>query len=141
MPDLMTEEFDDIIRALREERPEIDPRFARSLDQRAADGFPKPPWHVRLPSFVWYGAPAGAVATLVVVAALAGGSAGSAESNALALRRVATGLSSPVFVTAPRSEPSRIYIVEQVGRIRVLVGGRLRAAPFLDIRNLVVSGG
>ncbi len=50
MPDLMTE-FDDIIRALEEERPEIDPGFARELDARAAAGFAKPRrrWRVALP--------------------------------------------------------------------------------------------
>ncbi|MEA2124069.1 MAG: hypothetical protein QOI80_851, partial [Solirubrobacteraceae bacterium] len=35
-------EFDDIIAALREERPDIDPGFARELDNRAAAGFAKP---------------------------------------------------------------------------------------------------
>ena len=44
-------------------------------------------------------------------------------------------LDSPVHVTAPRSEKSRLYVVEQPGRIRVLVNGKLRAAPFLDIRR------
>src|SRR5262249_11205572 len=34
-----------------------------------------------------------------------------------------------------------LYIVEQPGRIRVAVNGRLRAKPFLDIRRLVKSGG
>src|SRR5687768_8184645 len=80
MPDLMTE-FDDIIRALEEERPEIDPGFARSLDQRAADGFAKPPWHVRLPSFVWVGAPAGAVTALVIVVAIVGGGPGGSAGD------------------------------------------------------------
>jgi glucose/arabinose dehydrogenase len=69
-------------------------------------------------------------------------SAPAAEGAAtLGLQRVATGLDSPLHVAAPRSERGRIYIVEQVGRIRVLEGGRLRAEPFLDIRNLVQSGG
>ena len=36
---------------------------------------------------------------------------------------------------ATRSEPNRIYIVEQVGRIRVLERGRLALEPFLDIRR------
>jgi hypothetical protein len=51
MPDLMTQEFDDIIRALEAERPQIDPGFARELDARAAAGFAKPRrrWRVALP--------------------------------------------------------------------------------------------
>src|SRR4051812_14532924 len=50
MPDLMTE-FDDIIRALEEEQPRIDPGFARELDARAAAGFAKPRrrWRIALP--------------------------------------------------------------------------------------------
>ena len=48
---------------------------------------------------------------------------------------------SAVHVTAPRSEPNRLYVVEQDGRIRVAVRGRLRASPFLDVSRLVLSGG
>ncbi len=46
-----------------------------------------------------------------------------------------------MHVTAPRNEPSRLYVVEQAGVIRVFVNGRLRAQPFLDIERLVQSGG
>ena len=62
------------------------------------------------------------------------------DQAALRLERIAT-LDAPVHATAPRSEPGRLYVVEQAGRIRVLVNGRLRAAPFLDITGLVASGG
>jgi glucose/arabinose dehydrogenase len=55
--------------------------------------------------------------------------------------RVATGFDAPVYITAPRSEPNRLYVVEQAGIVRVLVGGRLRATPFLDIRSRISSGG
>jgi glucose/arabinose dehydrogenase len=47
---------------------------------------------------------------------------------------------SPVHVSAPRSQPGRLYVVEQAGRILLAVNGRLRA-PLLDIRPLVQSGG
>jgi glucose/arabinose dehydrogenase len=63
----------------------------------------------------------------------------SATPAGLRLVRVAAGLSAPVHVAAPRSEPNRVYIVEQVGRIRVLERGRLRV--FLDIRGRVGFGG
>jgi glucose/arabinose dehydrogenase len=63
------------------------------------------------------------------------------RANAERLRPVVTGLTSPVYVAAPRSERNRLYVVEQPGRIRVLVSGKLRARPFLDIRSLVASGG
>ena len=50
-------------------------------------------------------------------------------------------VTSPVHVAATRTQPGRVYVVEQAGRIRVVVNGRLRPAPFLDIRRLVRSGG
>ncbi|MGH3103281.1 MAG: PQQ-dependent sugar dehydrogenase [Gaiellaceae bacterium] len=77
------------------------------------------------------------VAFGLVVACASGGPSGTAIS----IVRVATGLDAPLHAAAPRSEPGRLYIVEQAGRIRVLENGRLRGQPFLDIRNLVQSGG
>jgi glucose/arabinose dehydrogenase len=50
---------------------------------------------------------------------------------------VARGFSSPVYVAVTKSEPSKLYVVEQEGRILVLVNGRRRATPFLDIRSRV----
>ncbi|HYZ19738.1 MAG TPA: PQQ-dependent sugar dehydrogenase [Gaiellaceae bacterium] len=49
-------------------------------------------------------------------------------------------LDEPVHVTAPRSEPNNLYVVEKGGKIRVRVRGRLRARPFLDISRLVSNG-
>ena len=46
-----------------------------------------------------------------------------------------------MHVAAAAGEPGRLYVVEQAGVIRVVVNGRLRATPFLDIRSLVRSGG
>jgi glucose/arabinose dehydrogenase len=59
----------------------------------------------------------------------------------LALAEVATGLESPVHVAAAPGEPVRLYVVEQIGRIRVVEDGNVRAEPFLDIAELVESGG
>ena len=80
---------------------------------------------------------------LLVLAAVAlpGAAVGQNRSGALSMRPFARGLDSPVYVTAPSSEPGKLYVVEQPGVIRVLVNGRLRATPFLDIRSLVRSGG
>jgi glucose/arabinose dehydrogenase len=46
-----------------------------------------------------------------------------------------------VHVTAPRSEPGRLYVVGQGGVIRVVDRGRLRATPFLDIHSKVTNSG
>jgi glucose/arabinose dehydrogenase len=56
-------------------------------------------------------------------------------------RVVVRGVSEPVHVTAPRSEPGRLYVVGQNGVIRVVERGRLRATPFLDIASKVTNSG
>src|SRR5262249_37660885 len=84
------------------------------------------------------------VAALVLVLAgiaAAVAFAGAKRGSALSVGQFATGFTRPVFVTAPRSEPRRLYVVEQPGTIRVLVRGKLRAEPLLDIRSLVDSDG
>jgi glucose/arabinose dehydrogenase len=84
----------------------------------------------------WFG-----VIIAVVAAVLPGAAGGAGEHSQLRLRPFASGFDSPVFVGTPRSEPGKLYVVEQSGVIRVLVNGRLRAQPFLDIRGQVRSGG
>jgi glucose/arabinose dehydrogenase len=54
--------------------------------------------------------------------------------------QVAEGLRSPVYLTSPPDD-ERLFIVEQVGRIRILKNGDLLPTPFLDITDRVVSGG
>ncbi len=41
--------------------------------------------------------------------------------------------SSPTYATAPVSEPSRVFVTERAGRVRVIVGGVVQATPFLDL--------
>jgi glucose/arabinose dehydrogenase len=63
-----------------------------------------------------------------------------AGQSGLHLRRIA-GASSPVNLTSPASEPDNLYVVEQRGVVRVIVAGRMRARPFLDLSSRVKSGG
>jgi len=86
---------------------------------------------------------AGVLIVLVAVAlpGAACGQSGSAAQSELTMRPFASGFDSPVYVTAPRSEPGKLYVVEQPGVIRVLDNGKLRPQPFLDIRSRVTSGG
>ena len=58
----------------------------------------------------------------------------------LRLEQVASGLSSPLYLTAPAGD-TRLFIVEQGGRIRIVQNGQLLATPFLDITGVVRSGG
>ena len=59
-------------------------------------------------------------------------------AHAMGASRVASGLAFPVYVTAAPGDP-RLFIIEQRGDIRILIGGQLRATPFLDIDSLVVD--
>jgi glucose/arabinose dehydrogenase len=54
--------------------------------------------------------------------------------------QVVAGLRSPVHLTAPAGD-SRLFVVEQEGRIRIVRDGTLLARPFLDITPAVRSGG
>jgi len=46
----------------------------------------------------------------------------------------------PVLVTAPRGD-DRLFVVEQTGAVRVIRGGQVLAAPFLDLREHVTAHG
>lgn len=59
---------------------------------------------------------------------------------ALALQEVASGLSAPIFLTAPPGD-SRLFILERAGRVRVVQNGSLLATPFLDISTLTTTSG
>ncbi len=58
----------------------------------------------------------------------------------LALDTVASGLSNPLYLTAPAGD-ARQFIVEQMGRILVVENGSVLATPFLDIAGKITSGG
>jgi glucose/arabinose dehydrogenase len=58
----------------------------------------------------------------------------------LAVEVVAEGLSNPLYLTAPAGD-SRLFVVEQAGRVRIVENGGLIDEPFLDISDRVVSGG
>ena len=83
-------------------------------------------------------------AALAAVIAL-GGIAGLAWSREEAVgdpRLVRIGnFISPVYVAAPPGDRSRLFVVEQPGRIRVVRSGVRLARPFLDIRSQVSFGG
>ena len=55
---------------------------------------------------------------------------------------VASGLSAPLFVTAPPGDFNRVFIVQQNGVIRILKlnTGLLNSTPFLTVSNIVTGG-
>jgi glucose/arabinose dehydrogenase len=57
------------------------------------------------------------------------------------LELVASGLSSPLYLTAPPDDLSRLFVVEQTGAVRIIKDGALLPTPFLDITGQVLAGG
>ena len=52
---------------------------------------------------------------------------------------VASGLQKPTDITSPGDGSGRVFVLEQVGRIRIIQNGELLPDPYLDISNLVGS--
>src|SRR5436309_11883820 len=67
------------------------------------------------------------------------GSAVSDLNGSLATVRVASGLTKPTFVTAPRGDINRVFIVEQDGKIKILKNGSILPTPFLDSSGFTQS--
>ena len=65
------------------------------------------------------------------------GAALAADWPQITLVKRFSGLTQPVHITNAGDGSGRIFIVEQVGRIRVASGGTLRRAPLLDIGSRI----
>jgi glucose/arabinose dehydrogenase len=57
------------------------------------------------------------------------------------LLEVASGLSVPLYVTAPPGDATRLFIVEKTGGIRIVKDGTLLKTPFLDLSGQVSTTG
>jgi glucose/arabinose dehydrogenase len=64
----------------------------------------------------------------------------AASAVTLRLQEIVSGLDDPVYLTAPAND-SRLFIVEQPGRIRIVKNGALLPTPFLDVTSKVNFGG
>ena len=64
----------------------------------------------------------------------------TAAAPGVRLKRIGT-FDNPVLVTAPPGDRRRVFVVEQTGRIRLLLGGKRVRRPFLDLRADVIAGG
>ncbi len=69
-------------------------------------------------------------------------SAVNAAARSAGLHLVRVGVfDQPVYVTGAPGDPHRVFVVEKRGVIVILVDGRRRGQPFLDITKLVNSSG
>jgi glucose/arabinose dehydrogenase len=55
------------------------------------------------------------------------------------LELVASGLASPVYLTHAGDGSGRLFIVDQIGLVRIVKDGSLLSAPFLDLRSEIVA--
>jgi glucose/arabinose dehydrogenase len=97
----------------------------------------------------------GLLLTAVLLAACGSGSSGSAAETAqpeaatasaakgaagsVRLRKVGS-FDSPVFVTSPPADASRLFVVEQGGKVRVIKNGKTLGTPFLDVSDELTTG-
>ena len=65
----------------------------------------------------------------------------SPDKSSFKFSRIASGLQNPLYVTGAADGSGRLFIVEQIGRIRIVKNGALLPTPFLDIRSLVALSG
>jgi glucose/arabinose dehydrogenase len=63
------------------------------------------------------------------------------EETPLRLVPIATGLQMPVFLTHAGDGSGRLFVLEKVGRIRIIADGSVVPTPFLDISDKVGSSG
>ena len=60
---------------------------------------------------------------------------------ALGARLVASGFQRPLDLQSAPGDPERLYIVEQGGRVQVVLAGQVPPTPFLDISDRIRDGG
>jgi glucose/arabinose dehydrogenase len=65
----------------------------------------------------------------------------SGAPPALSVEPVLDGLTDPVDIAWRPDDPDTLFVVEQVGRVRIVRDDRLVERPFLDISDLVRAGG
>jgi glucose/arabinose dehydrogenase len=87
----------------------------------------------------------GGIGILVMAVTGAGACSSDAGPNlptgeGVRLLEIASGLSVPLYLTAPAGDVSRLFIVEKTGTIRIVKDGSLLPDPFLDISGQVSGG-
>ena len=82
---------------------------------------------------------AGALTMAVFVLSLA--PAGVTGASSVALTPVVSGLSSPDQVVNAGDGSNRLFVVQQGGKVRVVKNGVLLPTPFIDISDLLSTGG
>ncbi len=66
---------------------------------------------------------------------------GLVDNGTVRLTTVASGLANPVDIVAAPGDATRLFIVEQPGRIRIVRDGLVTPTPFLDLAGKTAGGG
>jgi len=74
----------------------------------------------------------------ILLAVSAGPARAGEEPLAIEVREFAGGLTAPLAAAHPGDGSGRLFIVEQVGRIRIWRRGELAETPFLDISSKLI---
>jgi glucose/arabinose dehydrogenase len=69
---------------------------------------------------------------------LVGASAQAEDPIKIKLEPFVTGVNAPLAMVQPAGD-SRMFVIEQWGRVLIIEDGELNGTPFLDIRNLVID--
>ena len=64
----------------------------------------------------------------------------TASGTAIKSQLFASGLSKPLYVTAPAGDVGRVFVVEKTGGIRIVKWGTLLATPFLTLSTKITNG-
>jgi glucose/arabinose dehydrogenase len=57
------------------------------------------------------------------------------------LQEIVSGLSSPLYLTAPPGDAARLFLVEKTGTVRIIKDGVLLTDLFLDLSSRISGGG
>ncbi len=82
-----------------------------------------------------------ALASVVKSPGLPAAQSADPQAVSLRLKKVTGGLARPLFVTAAADGVSRLFVVEQAGRIKIVNNGKTRSTPYLSITGRVLDGG
>jgi glucose/arabinose dehydrogenase len=66
------------------------------------------------------------------------GASALADEKKIKLEPFVTGVNAPLAMVQPAGD-SRMFVIEQWGRVMIIEDGQLNGTPFLDIRNLIVD--
>jgi glucose/arabinose dehydrogenase len=84
---------------------------------------------------------AAVVASAVVASvAVAGATGDRAHAASFKLEPVVSGLDQPTYLTSPPGD-SRLFVLEQTGKIMIVQDGKLLPTPFADLSKLVATDG